>query len=69
MALQELHTLVEESYTPTLVCQDLQYLFNNNNNNNTLFTHATSRSNKNSLKHVRETKSIENKRNSLKLPF
>ena len=32
-----------------------------NNNNNTLFTHATSRSNKNSLKHVRETKSIENK--------
>ena len=42
---------------------------NNNNNNNTLFTHATSRSNKNSLKHVRETKSIENERNSLKLPF
>ena len=30
---------------------------NNNNNNNTLFTHATSRSDKNSLKHVRETKS------------
>ena len=42
---------------------------NNNNNNNTLFTHATSRSDKNSLKHVRETESIENKRNSLKLPF
>ena len=36
---------------------------------NTLFTHATSRSDKNSLKHVRETESIENKRNSLKLPF
>ena len=31
-----------------------------NNNNNTLFTHATSRSNKNLLKHVREIKSIEN---------
>ena len=36
---------------------------------NTLFTHATSRSDKNSLKHVRETESIENKRNSLKLPL
>ena len=40
-----------------------------NYNNNTLFTHTTSRSNKNSLKHVREMNSIENKRNSLKLPF
>ena len=41
----------------------------NNNNNNTLFTHATSRSDKNSLEHARETESIENKRNSVKLPF
>ena len=40
---------------------------NNNNNNNTLFTHATSRSDKNSLKHVRETKSIKKKRNNLKI--
>ena len=38
-------------------------------NYNTLFTHATSRGDKNSLKHVRETESIENKRNSLKLAF
>ena len=40
-----------------------------NNNNNTLFTHATSRSDKNWLKHVHETEGVENKRNSLKLPF
>ena len=39
------------------------------NNNNTLFTHATSRSDKNSLKHVRETKNVKRKRNNLKLPF
>ena len=33
----------------------------------TLFTHATSRSDKNSFKHVRETKSIKKKRNNLKI--
>ena len=32
-------------------------------NNNTLFTHATSRSDKNSLKHVRATKSVKKKTN------
>ena len=37
---------------------------NNNNNNNTLFTHATSRSDKNSLKHVRETKTVKKKRSN-----
>ena len=36
---------------------------------NCLFTHAASRSNKNWLKHMRETKSVEKKRNNLKLPF
>ena len=35
-----------------------------NNNNNTLFTLATSRNDKNSLKHVRETKTIKKKRNN-----
>ena len=40
-----------------------------NDNNNTLFTNATSRSDKNSLKHVREAKNVKKKRNNLKLPF
>ena len=45
-------------------------LYNNSNiNNNTLLTHATSRSGKNSLKHVRETKNVKKKSNNLKLPL
>ena len=40
-----------------------------NDNNNTLSTHRTSRSDKNSFQHVRETKNVKKKRNNLKLPL
>lgn len=36
------------------------YLNNNNNNNNTLFNHATFRSEKRSLKHVRAKNNVYN---------
>ena len=51
------------------ICQEANHTCFSVKYNNTLFTHTTSRSDKNSLKHVRETeKKVKKNRNNLKLP-